>query len=139
MAEQHAQARDVLDILGIKPGHVVAFAAQSPAIDPQLRQRIGERTGRAPADAVEAVDLVLATIAESDDPLLVLSTWRRRLVPNGGIWLLTARRGQAGYVDQRVLIAAGQQAGVVDNKVCALSPTTSAMRFVLRKRDRAQV
>jgi len=139
MARHHPQARDLLDILGIKPGHAVAFAAQSLALDPQLCQRIGERTGRPSARAEEAVDVVLATIDETDDPVLVLHTWRPRLAPNGGIWLLTARRGMARYVNQRVLIAAGQQAGVVDNKVCAVSPTMSAMRFVLRKRDRTQV
>jgi ligand-binding sensor domain-containing protein len=138
MAEHNYQARDILDKLAIKPGHAVTFVTKSLAIDPQLRQRIVERTGRPPATEAEAVDIVLATIDETDDPVSLLQTWRTRLVPNGGIWLLTARRGLAGYVNQQVLIAAGQQAGVVDNKVCAVSPTMSAMRFVVRKSERAR-
>nr|MBA2451381.1 DUF3052 family protein [Chloroflexota bacterium] len=66
----------------------------------------------------------------------LLETWKPRLQPNGGIWLLTPKRGQPGYVDQRELIAAGLAAGLVDNKVCSVSDTTSAMRFVIRKADR---
>ncbi len=70
------------------------------------------------------------------DVVALLQHWRSRLEPAGGIWLLTPKRGQPGYVDQRDLIAAGLAAELVDNKVCSVSDTTSAMRFVIRKRDR---
>src|SRR5437764_98260 len=53
-----------------------------------------------------------------------------------GIWLLTPKRGQPGYLDQRDLILAGPTAGVVDNKTCSVSDTTSGIRFVIRKIDR---
>ncbi len=101
-----------------------------------MSQRIIERTGRPPATEDEALDIVLAVIDETSDAAALLKKWRQYLTPNGGIWLLTAKRGQPGYVDQRELIAAGQQAEVVDNKVCSVSPTMSAMRFVIRKKDR---
>jgi len=73
---------------------------------------------------------------KTTDAVEVLKKWRQHLTPSGGIWLLTAKRGQPGYVDQRELITAGQQAEVVDNKICSVSPTVSAMRFVIRKKDR---
>ena len=79
---------------------------------------------------------VLALPNFDDDTVEVLKKWCEQLAPSGGIWLLTAKRGQPGYVDQRELITAGQQAGVVDNKVCSVSPTLSAIRFVIRKKDR---
>lgn len=129
--------RDIVDKLGIKPGHAVVFAAHAQAIDPVLVQRIINRTGRPAATADEAADIVLAAVDETTDIVEVLDYWKRRLQPNGGIWLLTAKRGQSGYVDQRDLITAGKLAGVVDNKICSVSTTTSAMRFVIRRSDRS--
>ena len=136
MPENKYQDRDALDKLGIQPGHAVAFANAIGEIDSALPQRIIERTGRPLATEDEALDIVLAVIDGTADTVELLKKWRQRLLPNGGIWLLTAKRGQPDYVDQRELIAAGQQAGVVDNKICAISSTVSAMRFVIRKKDR---
>ena len=137
MAEKDYAHRDVVDKLGIKPGHAVAFALEVSEIDEELRERIALKTGRPPAEDDEAVDIVLAFIDPTVSATEVLKRWKSRLNPTGGIWLLTAKRGQTGYIDQRGLIAAGSEAGVVDNKVCSISDTVSAMRFVIRKRDRA--
>jgi hypothetical protein len=136
MPEKNYQDRDILQKLGIKPGQAIIFADAAWEIDPDLLQRVIERAGRPPASEGETLDLVLVAIDETTDAVEVLKKWRQRLMPGGGIWLLTAKRGQPGYVDQRELIAAGQQAEVVDNKVCSVSPTVSAMRFVIRKKDR---
>lgn len=136
MPENKYQDRDVLDKLGIKPGQAVAFEGAEQFIDLDLRRRIAERTGRPPATEDERVNVVLVAIDETINPVEVLKKWRARLVSNGGIWLLTAKRGQPGYVDQRELIAAGQSAAVVDNKVCSISDMVSAVRFVIRKKER---
>jgi len=139
MAERDYSHRDVVDKLGIKPGYAVVFALEAREIDAELRKRILLKTGRAPAEADEAVDVVLAFIDHNIPAIEVLKRWKSRLNPTGGIWLLTAKRGQSGYIDQRELIEAGSEAGVVDNKVCSISDSVSAMRFVIRKRDRANL
>ncbi len=136
MPEKNYQDRSVLEKLGIQPGHAVAFANSIQEIDPDLAQSILARTGRPPGTEEETLDIVLAGVDVSTDAVALLKKWREHLRPGGGIWLLTFKRNQPGYVDQRELIAAGQQAGVVDNKVCAISSTMSAMRFVIRKKDR---
>ncbi|HCI79428.1 MAG TPA: hypothetical protein DHW02_07045, partial [Ktedonobacter sp.] len=136
MSEKKYQDRSVLDKLGVQPGYAIAFVTAAQEIAPELLQSIIERTGRSPATADEALDIVLATIDENTDAVELLREWRQHLKPTGGIWLLTPKCGQPGYVDQRELIAAGQQAGVVDNKICSISSTISAMRFVIRKKDR---
>jgi Protein of unknown function (DUF3052) len=136
MPERDYSQRDVLDKLGIKPGQTVAFAQGAGQIEDGLRQRILSRTERPPAGSEEAVDIVLALVDERVDIAGVLRRWKTRLKPNGSIWLLTAKRGQPGYINQQALIAAGQQAGVVDNKICSISTQFSAMRFVIRKADR---
>jgi hypothetical protein len=135
--ERDYSQRDVVDKLGIKPGSAVAFAAEPVEIDADLRARALARSGRESGlKEDEPVDVVLIGTDVSTDVEAVLSTWRGRIDQAGGIWLLTPKRGQPGYVDQRELIAAGPSAGVVDNKICSVDEHTSALRFVIRKTDR---
>jgi len=134
--EKDYSQRDILDKLEIKPGQTVAFAHGAGQIENDLRQRILARTERPPAASEEMVDIVLALVDERTDITAVLRRWKNRLRPNGGIWLLTAKRGHPGYINQQALIAAGQEAGVVDNKICSISTQFSAMRFVTRKAER---
>jgi DUF3052 family protein len=135
-AERDYSHRDVLDKLGIKPGHAVAFDAAPIPVDEALRLRVVDRVGRDPLADDEPLDVVLIGADASTDAGSVLSRWRTKIAPNGAIWLLTPKRGMRGYVDQRELILAGPAAGLVDNKICSVSDTTSGMRFVIRRADR---
>jgi len=128
--------RDVLDKLGIKPGDAVSFVEVAGPLDGTLRERVLERVVREPAGYGEAVNVVLASVDSAMDIAPLLREWKARIVPSGGIWLLTPKRGLPGYIDQRDLIPAGIAAGLVDNKTCSVSGTSSAMRFVIRKADR---
>jgi hypothetical protein len=134
--ERDYSHRDVVDKLGIKPGFAVAFDDSSAPIDTQLRGRALEKAGRDGAAADEPADVVLVGADASTDVEGVLKRWRQRIGQAGGIWLLTPKRGQQGYIDQNELILAGPAAGVVDNKICSVSDTISGMRFVIRKVDR---
>jgi|SRR5579884_2004295 len=136
VAERTYAHRDVLDKLGIKPGQALQCVAAPVAVPAALQARVIERLGRPLAAPDEPIDVVLVAADDSTDAVEVLRGWRPRLHPSGGIWLLTPKRGQAGYVDQRELIAAGAAAGLVDNKVCSVSDALSALRFVIRKADR---
>jgi hypothetical protein len=128
--------RDLLDKLGIKPGHAVAFVERAGPLDVGLREHVLEHSGRPPAGSDEAANIVLATVDSSIDVVLLLKECKPRIKPTGGIWLFTPKRGLPGYIDQRELIEAGPAAGLVDNKSCSVSGTTSGMRFVIRKADR---
>ncbi len=79
------------------------------------------------------VDVVLIAVDADTDARAVLAAWKPRLVPDGGIWLLTPKRTQPGYVDQRLLIEAGLDVGLVDNKSISVSDSTSGMRWVIRR------
>ena len=136
--ERDYSHRDVVDKLGIKPGFAVAFESNPCEIDAGLRERALAKTGRDPASEAEPVDVVLIGADASTDVHAVLTAWRSRIDPAGGIWLLTPKRGQPGYVDQRDLILAGPDAGLVDNKICSVDDRTSAMRFVIRRTDRTR-
>jgi Protein of unknown function (DUF3052) len=136
VAERDYSHRDVVDKLGIKPGFAVAFVAAPVEVPADLQVRALERCGRAAADDGEAADVVLVGADDSTDITAVLADWRGRIDQAGGIWLLTAKRGQPGYIDQRELIDLGPAAGLVDNKTCSVSETLSGIRFVIRKVDR---
>ena len=134
--ERDYSHRAVVDKLGIKPGFAVAFEAAPLPIDADLRSRALAQSGRDEAADDEPVDVVLVGANASTDVQKVLRRWRARIDQAGGIWLVTPKRGQPGYVDQRDLIVAGPAAGLVDNKICSIDETTSAMRFVIRRIDR---
>jgi DUF3052 family protein len=134
--ERDYSHRSTVDKLGIKPGHAVAFEAAPVAIAEDLRRQALERSGREAGAVDEPIDVVLVGADNSTAVHTVLTAWRARIDPAGGIWLLTPKRGQPGYVDQRELILAGPDAGLVDNKICSIDDRTSAMRFVIRKIDR---
>jgi DUF3052 family protein len=128
--------RDILEKLGIKRGDAVAFVEEAAPLDANLRERVLERVERGPAGYDEAVNVVLASAGNTTDVISLLREWKERIAPSGGIWLLTPKRGLPGYIDQRDLIPAGLAAGLVDNKTCSVSDSTSAMRFVIRRADR---
>ena len=132
MAEKDYSHRDVVDKLGIKPGYAVAFVS----VPEWLEQRVLDRVGRPAAEPDEPPDVVLILVDDTTDHESVLRHWRPLIDQAGGIWLLSPKRGQPGYIDQTLLIAAGPGANVVDNKICSVSDTLSAMRFVIRKTDR---
>ena len=134
--ERDYSHRDVVDKLGIKPGFAVAFDASPRTVDASLRERALAKTGRAAAADGELIDVVLVGADDTTDVAAVLKKWRARIDQAGGIWLLTPKRKHPGYIDQTELIRIGPDAGLVDNKICSIDDTTSAMRFVIRRTDR---
>lgn len=64
--------------------------------------------------------------------------WRTRLTPSGGLWIAWPKRSGGLVTDLREteVRAHGLSAGLVDNKVCAVDETWSALRFVVRLADR---
>jgi Protein of unknown function (DUF3052) len=134
--ERNYGHRDVIDKLGIKPAHRVACDEEAWVLDAELRQKVLDRVGDFAGASAGPIDVVLVTTDATTDGAALLRKWRPALHPAGGIWLLTPKRGRPGYVNQNDLIEEGKEAGVVDNKVCSVSETVSAMRFVIRREDR---
>jgi hypothetical protein len=60
------------------------------------------------------------------------------LHPAGGLWVAWPKRssGVATDLSDEVVRELGLAAGLVDNKVCAIDPVWSGLRFVYRLRDR---
>ena len=81
--------------------------------------------GRPKADT----DLVFLA-ADSHAELVGLPALRARIRPAGGIWVVS-RKGRAATLRDIEVMAAARDAGLVDNKVVAFSPTHTSIRLVI--------
>jgi hypothetical protein len=123
--------------LGIKEGHLVGLLDAPESFAATL--------GELP-DGVVAVsdltegpfDVILAFFTERLALEVRLQALIEAIDRAGGLWIAWPKRssGVAGDVTENVVRELGLAAGVVDNKVCAVDETWSALRFVIRLRDR---
>ncbi len=141
MPDKDYSHRAVTDKLGLRPGFAVRVVGKGNAeLLAQVREKVGRPVVRSAAGRADVVLYWPKTVEEITPTLMEL---RQAITPNGGIWVVTAKRncasaGGMAYFNQDALIPLGAAAGLVDNKICSLSDSESAMRFVIRKADRKQ-
>lgn len=124
--------RPLLEKLGVKHDSRVALIGEFPDwFTVLLMQRVSSLAERAPDKPVDLIFL----IADSPEELAVLPDVRRRIVPNGAIWVISGKGKTATLRDVEVIDAA-LSAGLVDNKVVSFSETQTSLRLVVRLRDR---
>ena len=128
--------RDLSDKLGLKEHQAVHVAGKG---DPALLARVSARVNRRFVGPGERADIVLYWLHAAGEITATLATLRASLQPAGGIWVITAKKGGEPYVPDRSLIPLGLAAGLVDNKICSVSDTHTAMRFVIRRTDREKL
>jgi hypothetical protein len=121
--------------LGIKPNHRVALVAAPPDF----------ALGALPAGAVlltngrgRALDVILFFATSRSRLVKQFAGLTARLTPAGGLWVVWPKKasGVATDLSEDVIRAIGLEAGLVDNKVCAVDNTWSGLRFVIRLKDR---
>ena len=90
------------------------------------------RRARHPLDVIVAFSVRRAALARR------LPALRAALDPAGGLWIAWPKRSSGVDTDlsDSVVRELGLDAGLVDNKVCAIDATWSGLRFVYRLRDR---
>jgi hypothetical protein len=116
--------------LGIKPGHRVLLLDAPDGFWLEGVQVI--RSLRGPAD------VILSFHRERDGLEQRLPGLRAAMVPNAGLWIAWPKTASkvATDLDDGVVRELGLGAALVDNKVAAIDATWSALRFVIRVRDR---
>lgn len=91
-----------------------------------------ERNARGAADVIVLFTTKRAELERRFRPLA------ERLEPAGGLWVAWPKKSAKVATDlsfeevQRI----GLEAGLVDNKSCAIDDTWQALRFVIRRKDR---
>jgi hypothetical protein len=122
--------------LGITGRQVVAF----PGAPDDFSETLGalpdgvvvKRTARGPLDVVV---LFVGRRAELRRRIQVLG---RAIHPDGGLWVAWPKRASRVPTDmtEDVVRELGLPLGMVDNKVCAIDETWSALRLVWRRENR---
>lgn len=124
--ERDYSHRLLIDKLGVKSGQRIAvLGVESAEFLKDLASRVpeysrGERTSNA--------DLVFFS-AEAMSDLSRLKSLAQSIQKSGAIWVIYPK-GQS-HIREVDVIAAGKDAGLVDNKVCSFSSTHTALRFVI--------
>ena len=122
--------------LGIKSDALVALLAAPPGF---------ERTLGALPDGVEVrtqargrFDVIVFFATREAELARRFPVMARALLPNGGLWVAWPKKKSCIATDLTFdpVQEVGLDAGLVDNKVCAIDETWSALRFVVRRADR---
>lgn len=144
MPDKDYSHRDVTDKLGIKLEMAVRVVGVKPATlgARELLAKVEAKTGRKLVTARVPAHVILYWPKTVEEIVPTLAELKAQIVPSGGIWVITAKKnctsasGMA-YFNQDALIPMGKAAGLVDNKICSLSDCESAMRFVIRRKERS--
>ena len=129
--------KPLLDKLGVRHGARVALVGWDRAGDGGAFEKLlAERTddvSRTP-DGGAPVDLVFLYATELR-AVERMASLKSRIRPDGAIWVVRVKGAARAFSDVD-LIEAGLRTGLVDNKIASFSDTLSAMRFVIRLKDR---
>jgi hypothetical protein len=124
--ERDYSHRLLIDKLGVKPGQRVAvLGVESTEFLKDLASRVPEYSR---GERVSNADLIFYS-AEAKSDLSRLKSLGTSIQKNGAIWVVYPK-GQS-HIREVDVIAAGKDAGLVDNKVCSFSTTHTALRFVI--------
>jgi hypothetical protein len=103
--------------------------------DPEFLDLLGARV-QPTLGTADRADLVFLA-ADQPAELAVLGELRKRIPPDGAIWVVS-RKGPAATLRDVDVIAAARDHGLVDNKVVSFSPTHTSLRLVVPRALRAQ-
>jgi hypothetical protein len=122
--------------LGIKPGTRLGLIAAPDGFERILVPLPEDVSTRRRAHG--PLDVIVAFASRRRDLERRLPALKAALDRGGGMWLAWPKRasGIASDLDESVVRGVGLQAGLVDNKVCAIDEQWSGLRFVYRLRDR---
>ena len=122
--------------MGLKPGMIVMEIGYDDDVDQDLRDSIEGHTGEelVDEDSDEVVDVVLIWYRDQDEDLTdLLVDAVVPLADDGVIWLLTPKRGRAGYVETSDISEAASIAGLSETTILTISADWSGNRLVGRK------
>jgi hypothetical protein len=126
----------VAERMGIKPAMIVMEIGFDDDADQDLRESIEVCSGEelVPEDSDEVVDAVLLWYREGDGDLAdVLVDAISPLADAGFIWLLTPKRGRAGYVEPSDIAEAAAVAGLSQTSITTAGTEWSAARLAGRR------
>ena len=124
--ERDYSHRLLIEKLGVKPGQRIAVLGVE---DAEFLHDLADRVPQYSAGRLLKNANLIFFSAEAVDDLSRLESLSRSIHKNGAIWVVYPK-GQK-HIREIDVINAGKAAGLTDNKVCSLSATHTALRFVI--------
>ena len=129
--EDIPSARPLLDKLGVKPEHRAALLNLD---DPDFLFQVMGRAAQVYVNRRRVgLDLIFLGVERRSD-LRRLKAQKSFIAPDGAVWVVWPKGSQA--VNENDVRDAALDAGLVDVKVVSFSPTLSALKLVIRLKDR---
>lgn len=124
--------------LGIRAAQRVCVVGAPPGFERSLAPLPEEVELRQDLRGRALCDVLLLFVREREQLERRFDALRRRMQPAAGLWISWPKKSSGLETDlsDAVVRAFGLASGLVDNKVCAIDETWSALRFVIRLADR---
>ena len=120
--------------LGMRAGHRVAF----PGAPDGFADRFGNEAVEVRAQLRHPLDVIVLFATTAAELRRRFPAAKKALAWNGGLWVAWPKKASGVSTDLafEVVQPIGLDAGLVDNKVCAIDEVWSGLRFVYRVKDR---
>jgi hypothetical protein len=124
--------------LGIKDGHRVALIHAPDGFEKTLGSLPHGVTVQASLSGTTPFDVIVVFVTRRGDLERQLGSIRRRMSPATGLWVAWPKKASRVATDmtEDVIRDVALPTGLVDNKVCAIDETWSALRLVIRLEHR---
>lgn len=115
--------------LGVRPGSTLTLLDAPPSLTLELPPGVTVRRR-----AEHPADVVVAFAPRVDTILRHIERWSQSIFPDGGLWIAWPKKssGVATDVTDHAVRDAALPLGLVDNKVCSIDATWTALRVVWR-------
>jgi hypothetical protein len=123
--------------LGIKERFRIRLV-DAPADFSSLLGELPDGVTRVGPRATGPLNLIVLFVKTQADLREGVRSYAGRLAPAGMLWVAWPKQSSGEPTDLRfdVVQATGLAAGLVDTKICAIDPVWSALKFVIRVKDR---
>jgi hypothetical protein len=127
--------------LGIKLGHRVALVNPPPDFPATLTPLPSDVELCEDVRGSTRFDVIVFFAPDTASLRRRFDALARRLTPAGGLWVAWPKKSSGVPTDlsDGVVRTVGLDAGLVDNKVCAVDDVWSGLRFVIRVHDRPRL
>jgi hypothetical protein len=124
--------------LGIEEGHRVAIVDAADPLPEGLDLLPGGAVLQRSLRGTRPLDVIVLFCRSEAQLRRRLTIARRQMQRDGGVWIAWPKKASGVPTDlsDGVVREAGLAVRLVDNKVCAVDETWSALRFVIRLEDR---
>jgi hypothetical protein len=124
--------------LGIGEGDAVALIGAPGWLEDALADLPGVAEVHTDLGSHALYDVIVAFVSSREDLEAELNRLRDHMAPACGLWIAWPKKASRVTTDMtdNVVREVALPTGLVDNKVCAIDQTWSALRLVIRRKNR---